>query len=76
MILLRKCSIGLRKCSRKRKWCDMNKSEIQIRKFLSSVLRHKPDKIDIQIDSNGWVDVDVLLVKSNLSFFGRITVFG
>ena len=30
-------------------------------KFLSLVLRHKPETIGINLDSNGWVDVDVLL---------------
>jgi putative RNA 2'-phosphotransferase len=30
-------------------------------KFLSLVLRHKPDEIGIALDSAGWVDVDVLL---------------
>jgi putative RNA 2'-phosphotransferase len=30
-------------------------------KFLSLILRHQPDKIGIELDANGWVDVDVLL---------------
>jgi len=30
-------------------------------KFLSLVLRHQPEKIGIQLDEAGWVDVDVLL---------------
>ncbi|MCP4676192.1 MAG: RNA 2'-phosphotransferase, partial [Deltaproteobacteria bacterium] len=30
-------------------------------KFLSYVLRHRPDAIDIELDKSGWVDVDVLL---------------
>lgn len=30
-------------------------------KFLSLVLRHQPEKIDISLDDAGWVDVDVLL---------------
>ena len=30
-------------------------------KFLSFVLRHKPDAIGIVLDDAGWVDVDVLL---------------
>lgn len=32
-----------------------------ISKFLSLILRHKPEVIGITLDSNGWVDVDVLL---------------
>lgn len=34
-----------------------------ISKFLSLVLRHKPEEIGIQMDSNGWVDVDELIEK-------------
>jgi len=43
----------------------MNKSEIKISKFLSLVLRHKPETINIQLDPNGWTDVDALLEKTN-----------
>ena len=43
----------------------MNKLDIKISKFLSLVLRHKPEKIGIQLDPNGWVDVDTLLAKVN-----------
>ena len=32
-----------------------------ISKFLSLVLRHKPDEVGITLDEAGWVDVDVLL---------------
>jgi putative RNA 2'-phosphotransferase len=34
---------------------------VQTSKFLSLVLRHKPDEIGITLDSAGWVDVDELL---------------
>lgn len=33
----------------------------RISKFLSLVLRHKPETIGIQLDEQGWVDVQVLL---------------
>ena len=33
-------------------------------KFLSYVLRHKPESIGIALDENGWVDVSVLLEAS------------
>ncbi len=36
-------------------------SDIQTSKFLSYVLRHRPDSIGITLDENGWVDVDELL---------------
>jgi len=35
-------------------------------KFLSLVLRHRPDKIGITLDENGWVDVQDLLNKAGL----------
>src|SRR4051812_43261508 len=32
-------------------------------KFLSLVLRHKPEEIGIAMDANGWVNVDELIEK-------------
>ncbi|MFN8256361.1 MAG: RNA 2'-phosphotransferase [Bacteroidales bacterium] len=43
----------------------MDKNDINISKFLSLVLRHKPEIIGIQLDSNGWTDIDTLIEKSN-----------
>lgn len=37
------------------------KNKKQISKFLSLVLRHQPEKIDIKLDDQGWVDVSLLL---------------
>ncbi|MBL0912816.1 MAG: RNA 2'-phosphotransferase [Bacteroidia bacterium] len=34
-----------------------------ISKFLSLVLRHKPEKIGLTLDANGWANVDELLQK-------------
>lgn len=42
------------------------KQLIEISKFLSLVLRHKPETIEIQLDENGWTDVDTLIEKSNI----------
>ncbi len=36
-----------------------------ISKFLSLVLRHQPETIGIQLDRNGWTDIDELLEKAN-----------
>lgn len=33
-------------------------------KFLSLVLRHKPQTIGLTLDAAGWVEVDVLLAKA------------
>ncbi|MDB5243489.1 MAG: phosphotransferase KptA/Tpt1 [Spirosoma sp.] len=35
----------------------------RLSKFLSLVLRHKPDQLGISLDANGWTDVDTLLTK-------------
>lgn len=37
----------------------------KISKFLSLVLRHKPETISIKLDENGWADVAELLEKLN-----------
>jgi putative RNA 2'-phosphotransferase len=36
-----------------------------ISKFLSLVLRHKPERINLQLDANGWADVDELIKQLN-----------
>lgn len=43
------------------------KEEKRISKFLSFVLRHKPDHIGIDLDENGWTDVQGLIGKVNQS---------
>ncbi len=42
-----------------------NKNVIKLSKFLSLVLRHKPQTIGIQLDENGWTNVQPLLQKMN-----------
>lgn len=37
---------------------------IRISKFLSQILRHRPDKIGLELDEQGWAKVDELLEKS------------
>ena len=41
-----------------------------ISKFLSLVLRHKPEEIGITLDSNGWASVPELLARMNAKGFG------
>ena len=43
----------------------MSDSHKNISKFLSLVLRHKPEEINLQLDSNGWADTDELIEKLN-----------
>lgn len=36
---------------------------IQISKFLSLILRHKPGTVQLTLDENGWADIDHLLAQ-------------
>lgn len=36
-----------------------------VSKFLSLVLRHSPETIGLQLDENGWADVEELIIKCN-----------
>ncbi|MEH6762969.1 MAG: RNA 2'-phosphotransferase [Aequorivita antarctica] len=42
-----------------------DKQLTHISKFLSLVLRHKPETIGIELDQNGWTDVAMLIEKAN-----------
>ncbi|WP_090100256.1 RNA 2'-phosphotransferase [Chitinophaga sp. CF118] len=44
------------------------KHKKNISKFLSLILRHSPETIHLQLDPNGWADVDELIQKSSLRF--------
>lgn len=35
-------------------------------KFVAYVLRHKPEKFDISLDSEGWADIDELVAKAEI----------
>lgn len=52
----------------------MNKNKIKlISKHLSYILRHRPDTIDLKLDSAGWADIDELITKSpKISHRGEI----
>lgn len=39
----------------------MSKRLVKISKFLSLILRHKPETVGVQLDAEGWIDVDMLL---------------
>jgi putative RNA 2'-phosphotransferase len=43
----------------------MSIDNIQLSKFLSFVLRHKPDAIGLTLDSQGWVSIDELIARAN-----------
>ncbi|MNL30237.1 RNA 2'-phosphotransferase [compost metagenome] len=42
-----------------------DKQLTHISKFLSLVLRHQPETIGIQLDQNGWTDIQMLIEKAN-----------
>jgi putative RNA 2'-phosphotransferase len=46
---------------------------VQLSKFLSFVLRHKPDAIGLVLDAEGWAGIDDLIAKADASGtrFGR-----
>jgi putative RNA 2'-phosphotransferase len=43
----------------------MSIDNIQLSKFLSYVLGHKPDAIGLTLDSQGWASIDELIRKAN-----------
>lgn len=43
----------------------MNKALLHTSKFISLVLRHKPEEIGLQLDEHGWADVEELIEKMN-----------
>lgn len=43
----------------------MEKNLKHISKFMSLVLRHRPEEIGLQLDENGWADLQELITKLN-----------
>ncbi len=43
----------------------MNKNLVSASKFLSLVLRHKPEAIGMQLDPDGWLDINDLIANAN-----------
>ena len=44
----------------------MSEKIIKASKFLSYILRHKPETIDITLDQQGWVNIEYLIKQANL----------
>lgn len=42
---------------------------VRISKFVSLILRHKPETVGLQLDSQGWVGVDQLILAINQAEF-------
>lgn len=45
----------------------MNKDDLRLSKFLSLILRHKPQIIGLKLDESGWCNIDELITKINKS---------
>jgi putative RNA 2'-phosphotransferase len=45
----------------------MSKQHTEISKFLSFVLRHKPEAIGLALDAEGWADIGLLITCANQS---------
>ncbi|MDR2688363.1 MAG: RNA 2'-phosphotransferase [Azoarcus sp.] len=45
----------------------MSKQHTEISKFLSFVLRHKPETIGLTLDAEGWTNIDLLIARANQS---------
>ena len=43
----------------------MNKRLTKISKYLSFVLRHNPEAIGMQLDPEGWLNIDELIKNAN-----------
>lgn len=46
-----------------------DKRLVKISKYLSKYLRHKPEKIGLHLDNNGWVEIDELLKAAKKHHF-------
>lgn len=46
---------------------ETDRNLVRISKFLSLVLRHKPETIGLELDEQGWARVDELLSKANMA---------
>lgn len=45
----------------------MNKGLKEISKFISLILRHKPEIINVDMDNNGWINIDKMIEGINKS---------
>ena len=43
----------------------MNKRLTRISKYLSYILKHNPESIGMQLDPEGWLNVDELIANAN-----------
>ena len=41
-------------------------NNIEISKYLSYILRHKPENINLKLDKEGWADIQYIIDNSNM----------
>ncbi len=46
---------------------SMNKRLTRVSKYLSFILRHNPQAIGMQLDPEGWLNIDELIKNANAS---------
>jgi len=51
-----------------------DKEKIAYSKFMSLILRHKPEKIGITLDKNGWANINELILGMNRSGYRNTTL--
>ena len=51
-----------------------DKERVSISKFLSLILRHRPEKAGISLDENGWADIAALIEGANKTHRIAITL--
>ena len=42
-------------------------NDLKLGRFISLILRHKPETIDLKLDKNGWADTKELIEKISKS---------
>ena len=47
-------------------------NDVKLGRFISLILRHKPETINIKLDENGWADTKELIEKGikNITYIG------
>jgi len=50
------------------------KSDNKLSKYLSYILRHNPDSIGLELDKNGWADIDELIKKTTNFSLNRFNI--
>ena len=50
-------------------------NDIKLGRFISLILRHKPETIDLKLDKNGWANINELIEKIKKIIYCRIAKY-